>query len=268
MANTQDIYPYAYKKHEHSLDKLLKSVDLAIEIESLVYQRCYSNGKVISIPMLPHDFLNDYYQLPITENTLFFNFKNLLLMPTINDDHFKSAIYQLHNKSFCFNKINAKHTLNVLPWRLKYHDDQSISWLCIHTKKSDFLVAKSLFYNGHFNRLHKRIDHFILHGDYSFDINDFLFDSLSQPLKLLSKFAPHPEFTQFTQVENLCFWAIYCGKYEAKQIATPLFRSPRTVEGIIGSMTRKLELNNRYELFTKISHSHEHARYLMYPHRR
>jgi DNA-binding NarL/FixJ family response regulator len=71
------------------------------------------------------------------------------------------------------------------------------------------------------------------------------------------------KLSSFTKTENLCFTAIYNGKYEAKEIAEYICRSHRTVEGLMSSMIAKLEVKNRYELFVEISKSHLHMRYLL-----
>jgi len=58
--------------------------------------------------------------------------------------------------------------------------------------------------------------------------------------------------------------AIYHGHYKAKDIATLIQLSSRTVEGLIASMIEKLGLNNRYEMFVCISNAHYYMRYLMF----
>lgn len=264
MNVVEEIYTKSYQRYEYKLNKILKSANLALSVESLIYHRCYSHGGVFALPLLADDSLSDYYTSPEADKRIFLDFETLLLSPTINDVGYKNAVYQSYNQSFCVDHILTKEERHALPWHLHYHPDHSISFLCIFVKKKDALIANKLFYGGHFRQLHQTLDQLILQNTFDIDLDGFTFLNVNPSKNLLAKFIPSPQFSELTYTENLCFLAIYNGNYEVKALALCIDRSPRTIEGLIASMIQKLGVNNRYELFVKISQSHEHRRYLAY----
>ncbi len=264
MNTVEEIYTKSYKRYVCKLNKILESANLALSVESLIYHRCYSHGGVLALPLLVNDSLSDYYTSPEADKRIFLDFETLLLSPTINDVGYKNAVYQSHNNSFCVDHILTKEVRHALPWHLHYHHDYSISFLCIFLKKKDALIANKLFYGGHFRQLHQALDQLVSQNTMDIDLDAFTFKNVNPSKNLLTKFIPTPQFSELTYTENLCFLAIYNGHYEVKALALCVGRSPRTIEGLIASMVQKLRVNNRYELFVKISQSHEHRRYLAY----
>ena len=59
-------------------------------------------------------------------------------------------------------------------------------------------------------------------------------------------------FPDLTRSEKSFLFAICQGLYETKQVAIYLNLSVRTIEGLMRSVSHKLECKNRYELFVKI----------------
>jgi DNA-binding CsgD family transcriptional regulator len=262
MNTVQTIYTHLYRKYERKFNTILKNAALNFKIEAISYQRCYANKKVLSLPLLVDDRLGEYYNSPNADKAIFLDFRNLLLSPTINSTCYKNAVYQLYNQSFCFDHIISNESRSALPWHLHYHNDHSISFLCVFVNKTDAILANKVFYSGYFNRLHQAIEQSVLANTRELDLNDFIFNNSSPTVPLLLESVPKAQFAELSYAENLCFLAIYQGHYEVKEIAEYINRSPRTIEGHIASMIQKLKVNNRYELFIKLAQAHEHMRYL------
>ncbi|WP_119328506.1 helix-turn-helix transcriptional regulator [Cysteiniphilum halobium] len=245
----QDIHHYHWKKHEHTFNKIVQSMNLPFDIEGLTYTETFNSGVAITIPL---KYLESFYDWAQSEKAYISSFLNVLNRP---------KVVTLEELNICSKDSYPYHlslvtqeAFNILPIQYLKIGNQSIANLCIFIKKTNYLEVSIQY--AHLNVLaltRKLFDS--LRQEYHYLVRDFLVNTKQGQLCFKQHNMPKI-FPDLTRSEKSFLLAICQGLYETKQVAIYLNRSVRTVEGLMRSVLDKLECKNRYELFVKIGNDY------------
>ena len=264
MPKILDVHQHYFNKHEHAFKRLLQPLSNSLNLLGASYTKVYPNDMVIDLPIIKHQ-IHEIWLMSEHTTEPAFSHKNLLQLPKIFCYYDLEML--LKNESNWLSTINNMTKTKASSLQcLKYNLDGSISRLSLIVNIP--LTSSAIIFNSYYNMFDeciRKIEDYLfdeckrhyLNFDITEDINPLPLQTLSE----LETIAP-----KLAKAEIKCFKQIYCGIYEAKQIAHMLHRSPRTVENTIANLCHKLECNSKIELVVKISHMHDVMRHFMQHH--
>lgn len=241
----RDIHHYHWKKHEHTFKKIVQSMNLPFDIEGLTYTETFSSGVAINIPLKYLESFHDWAQSEKAHISSFLTVLNRPKVVTLDE------LSVCSDDSYPYHlSLATQETFNILPIQYLKIGNQSIANLCIFIKKSNYLEISIQY--AHLNILaltQKLFDS--LWQEYHYLAHDFLVNTRQNNFYFKQHNTPKI-FPDLTRSEKSFLFAICQGLYETKQVAIYLNLSVRTIEGLMRSVSHKLECKNRYELFVKI----------------
>ncbi|WP_395946879.1 LuxR C-terminal-related transcriptional regulator [Caedibacter taeniospiralis] len=243
-----DIHKQQWKKYEHILTRITKSLDFPFQIEGLAYTETFKSGIAISIPLKYCDAFSVWAQ---SERAYISSFSAIAKRPKV------VTLEELHayakDKLPYHLSLITQDQLMMLPIHYNHNSKGSIANLCIFVKKSEYFHAYVRYAHLDMTSLTQQVRQ-LLHQEYQSVITEFLVDTVPDHNDLREISAINT--MELTAAEKSFLHAIYDGSYETKQIAERLNKSVRTIEGVMGRVVDKLECKNRYDLFVKVKNNH------------
>ena len=261
MNSIEAIYRHQWQKYRRRFEQLVKYAQLPFDIMALYYFKTDKSKHTIEIPIIFHPNLLNYATCTNAAKNMLGSYDNLLQLPPVMDSTYIQKLEKKYSQH-TYLESTTQSIFYKLPIMLKYHTNGAISWVGIYVNTDDYDTVKHYELSNHITMLHDIVEktHETL-----VKVDEFSYINLANKIDFNHSNTSQStcKFKSLSKAENRCFMAIYGGKYEAKEIADQLHRSVRTIEGLMATMIRKLEIANRYQLFVEVSQAHIHMRYLM-----
>ncbi|WP_200403910.1 helix-turn-helix transcriptional regulator, partial [Fangia hongkongensis] len=245
----------------NQIKKLLLNYLSDITSDAITYTLICKNGIVCEIPIRLNEKDFNYYDYQPEHANPVHSYENVLLLPSVIR---YTDIYHFINKED-YNELSFMESIldsNIDAIMVFcYHLDQSVSKLTLSFKDK----KEMLKYSDKYRELQ-----LITHRIYQNITNEFRYLSeftiseayTGKDFHYQSKFS-HPLTNRLSEKELKLLWFLYHGFHSAKEIASKLYLSYRTVEDNLNRLMKKLSFKNKYDFLIFVSSQHELIRNLI-----